>query len=282
MILIDYYGVAIGNVVAHHVDTTEDLLRHTILNSIRGYRKKYHKHYGEIVVCLEGRNNWRKEYFPEYKHGRKKANEASKTDWPKLFDVLEKVSREITENFPYKVVRVDECEADDIIGVLVESTQEFGCQEDIMIISGDKDFKQLQKYNNVKQYSPVLGKFLKETNPKRFLKEQILRGDKGDGIPNVLSQDDSFVNNVRQKPLSEKTLEELISDPKSHGENVYRNYLRNQTLIDLNNTPEPIKEKILSTYNNIDASKNKAKVLNYLMKHRCRKLMEIAGDFTNG
>jgi hypothetical protein len=282
MILIDYYAVAIGNVVAHHVDTTEELLRHTILNSIRSYRKKHFAEYGEVVICLEGRKNWRKEFFPPYKQHRQKDHDASATDWNKLFEIITKVADELRDNFPYKVVKVDECEADDIIAELVESTQEFGCQEPVIIISGDKDFAQLQKYPNVKQWSPVQSKYIKEAKPYDFLNEHILRGDKGDGVPNVLSADTCFTDGVRQTPLSAKVMGQLIKDPKCMGESVYRNYIRNQTLIDLSKSPEEIRRKIMDTYNSIDTSKNKGKVLNYLMKNRCRKLMECAGDFTHG
>lgn len=282
MIIIDYAAVAVSTILAQGIDTNENLTRHSILNAIRMHRKRHIAEYGEVVLCLEGRSNWRKNYFPNYKHKRAGTQEESSVDWNQLYTNMDKVSDEISQNFPYRVVRVDECEADDIIAQLVESTQEFGNCEPVIIISGDKDFAQLQRYPNVKQYSPVLKKYLKEKNPRQFLIEHILRGDRGDGVPNVLSPDNTFVDNIRQRPLSKKILDKLIKDPKSQGEDVFRNYTRNLTLIDLDKTPESIKEKILNTYNSIDPSKNKGKILNYLIKHRCNNLLESAGDFTNG
>lgn len=59
-------------------------------------------------------------------------------------------------------------EADDIINSLVEYTQEFGNYEKVMIISGDKDFAQLQKYSNVDQYSPITKSLLKSMTHMLF------------------------------------------------------------------------------------------------------------------
>jgi len=282
MIIIDYAAVAVSTILAQGIDKNEDLSRHSILNAIRSHRNRFFAEYGELVICLEGRDNWRKKYFPNYKYKRAGVQEESSVDWNQLYVNMDKISDEISQNFPYKVVRVNECEADDIIAQLVETTQEFGNCEPVMIVSGDKDFAQLQRYPNVKQYSPVLKKYIKEKKPKQYLIEHILRGDRGDGVPNVLSPDNTFVDDIRQRALTQKVLDKLIKDPKSQGEDVYRNYIRNLTLIDLDKTPESIKEKILNTYNDIDPSKNKGKILNYLIKHRCKNLLESAGDFTNG
>jgi len=292
MLLIDYYAIAIGNVAAHLEGVTEDLLRHQILNSIRSYRKRFHHQYGEPIICMEGSSNWRKDYFPEYKGARRKNRDTDKKDWQLIFDSIRKVATEIKETFPYSVLQVEECEADDIIGHLVESTQQFGQCEDVLIVSRDGDFKQLQRYTNVRQYSPIDKKFLVEKNPSDFLSEHILRGDKGDGIPNVLSPNNTFVDGLRQTPLTKDKLQMLLSDPKSLGDEVYKNYIRNKTLIDLRETPEEIVTKILNTYSSdcelqslalgFEGYQRASRVMNYLMKNNCRNLMEVAGDFTNG
>ena len=107
-----------------------------------------------------------------------------------------------------------------------------------MIVSADKDFLQLQRYNNVRQYSPLLKKEYRETNPHVSLMEKILTGDAGDGVPNVLSHDNVFVDGERQRPLSRKKKDEMINelsgtDTSYQYSDWYRNYQRNRTLIDL-------------------------------------------------
>ena len=279
MILVDYSAIAISNVVTQKLDIEEDLIRHMILNSLRMHRAKHREKFGELVLCIDGSKNWRKEVYPQYKHKRKDARKESKMDWSEVFRIMNMVKEEIKENFPYKVVEVDEVEADDMVGVLCDYTQEFGQYEEVMIISGDKDFAQLQKYKNIHQYSPITRKYIKEATPRKQLMELILKGDTADGVPNVLSGDNVFVDGDRQTPLRQKKIDELINDPKALGEEVYRNYLRNKKLIDLTETPEPLREKIIYNYENQDKWDNKSKVFPYLVEKRCRRLLEDVKDF---
>lgn len=157
MILVDFSGVAIATVAINKVND-ENMLRHMILNSLRMYRTQYKKEFGELVLACDGKNNWRRGYYPQYKANRKKSREESGFDWAEAFRIVNKIKEEIKENFPYKVIHIDECEADDIIGTICENSQEFGQYEDIMIVSADKDFLQLQRYKNVRQYSPLMKK----------------------------------------------------------------------------------------------------------------------------
>jgi len=279
MILVDYSAIAISNVVTQKLDIEEDLIRHMILNSLRLHRAKHREKFGELVLCIDGSKNWRREIYPQYKYKRKDARKESKMDWSEVFRIMNMVKEELKENFPYKVVEVDEVEADDIIGVICEDTQEFGRGEDVMIISGDKDFAQLQKYSNIHQYSPITRKYIKEATPRKQLMELILKGDTADGVPNVLSGDNVFVDGERQTPLRQNKINELINDPKALGEEVYRNYLRNKKLIDLTETPEPLKEKIIYNYESQDKWDNKGKVFPYLVEKRCRRLLEDVKDF---
>jgi len=280
MILLDYNAIAISNVVTQKLDIDENLIRHMILNSIRMYRTKHKDKFGEIVICTDGRNNWRTSVFPPYKFKRKDARKESKMDWKDLFRITNMVLEEIKENLPYKVVEVDDCEADDIIGELCRYTnEEFGKYENILIVSSDKDFAQLQTMKNVNQYSPIKKGFIKESNPRKQLWELVLRGDTSDGVPNVLSGDQVFVEGVRQTPLRQKIIDQLIDNPKSMGDDVYRNYQRNRKLIDLTETPDSIKEKIINSFEEQNPIDNKTKVFPYLVEKKCRMLLESVGDF---
>ena len=281
-VIIDYNGIAIGNIVVQRLALEENLIRHMILNSIRMYRQKFGKQYGEVVIVADGKNNWRKEVFPQYKAKRKEAREESSIDWNEAFRIINLVREEITENFPYKVMHVNGCEADDVIAHIALETQEFGKFEEVMIVSADKDFKQLHKYNNIKQYSPLLKKLIKEENPRTYLMEHIFRGDSGDGIPNVLSDDNVFVEGRRQTPISKKKIEAWIAatDLESAlGPDIYRNFMRNKKLIDLTETPDPIKQEIINTYEAQDPSSNKSKVFPFLIAKRCKLLLENVQEF---
>ena len=257
----------------------ENIIRHMILNSIRMYRTKFNKYYGEVVICSDAGGNWRKKVFPQYKAARKKTRDKSSVDWDEVFRITSMVREEIRENFPYKVMHIEGCEADDCIAQLVEETQEFGKYEEVMIVSRDKDFAQLQRYPNVKQYSPMGKKFIVEKNPRTTLQEHILQGDTSDGVPNVLSPDNTFTDGLRQTPLRKKLREQLVEDPKSQGDEIYRNYLRNKKMIDLRECPDTVKTGIINTFESQDPYGNKGKVFPYLVAKQCRLLLENVQEF---
>lgn len=282
MILIDYSGISIAPIAIGHVGVDENLVRHMILNTIRMYRTKFKDKYGEIVIVADGGGNWRKEVYPEYKGKRPKAREESKIDWDEAFRIIGMVRDELKENFPYKVIHQYGCEADDSIAEIVKWTQEFGNHEEVMIVSADKDFKQLQKYKNVRQFSTMTKKFMDEPNPRLYLEEHILKGDGGDGVPNVLSDDKVFIEDRRQNVLSKKKKEALLEDPKALGEDVYRNYMRNKKMIDLTESsacPENVKQEIINTFIEQDQYKNKSKVFPFLVQKKCRLLLESVQEF---
>ena len=280
MILIDFTQTIIAslmvNLKRNEGEISEDFLRYLILNSLRNYQKRYSPTYGKIVLCTDAGNPWRRDFFPLYKAGRKKARDNDDNDWKLIFDTLQIVKDEIRENFPYHYMYVPNCEADDIIAVL---TQRFHEEEDILIVSGDKDFQQLLKYDNVQQYSPNRNDFITpEGGAKHFLKEHILKGDKGDGIPNILSNDDCLDLGIRQTPLRKPVLEKYLRISIENDDKYYRNYLRNQTLIDFEMIPQRIEDAILSEYQNVEPVKGK--VFDYLRTHRLNQLLDQVGDFS--
>lgn len=281
MILIDYSGIAISNIFAQKVTVSEDMVRHMILNSLRMYNLKYRKEYGQMVLACDG-GSWRREIFPQYKANRKTSRDASGLDWKEFFRILGMVRDEVKEHLPYKVIHIQNVEADDVIGTLTEKTQNFGEHEPVMIISADKDFIQLQQYPNVRQFSPMTKAFVKENKPFKYLYEHIMRGDSGDGIPNVLSPDNTFVDKIRQKPISTKKIEQWIASydnlDKVMDEATYRNFQRNRALIDLSKVPHDKKALIINTFESVKPNSN---VLNYLISKRCTQLIECAEEFNN-
>jgi len=283
MIIVDYSGIALASIIINKTND-ESMIRHMILNSLRMYHKRYKGVYGEMVLAVDATNNWRKKVFPQYKASRKKNRQESTFDWNEAFRLLTLVREEIAENFPYKVIRIDTCEADDIIGALVmkKSKVEFN-PEKIMIVSSDRDFLQLQKFPNVKQFSPLLKKELKEDNARYYLLNHIIRGDKSDGVPNILSNDDTFVEGFRQTPMTQKKVDSIIEDLEEgellYAASWYRNYLRNEQLIALTETPQNLYNEIINTYENQDPWSNKGKVLPYLIAKRCNNLISSVQEF---
>jgi len=284
MILIDYSQIALSNIIVQKLND-EQMIRHMILNSIRMYNKKYRNEYGQLIICADGMNTWRKDFYPEYKANRKKSRDNSSMDWTEIFRILHTVRDEIRDYLPYKVIHMEGIEADDVIASLVMETQEFGQDEPVMIVSSDKDFIQLQKFKNVKQFSPIQKKVVTDSNPRTYLFNHIMRGDSSDGIPNVLSADDTFITEKNQTPLRQKKIDEWLE----HSDNlrdvmtddIYRNYQRNKKLIDLSDIPESIRESIINNFNGQTKTPN-MKVLNYLIKKRCNNLIEVVEEFYNG
>ena len=279
MILIDLSQIMVASTMMSmgkdqsQVDT--NMVRHMVLNSLRMYRQKYHKEYGELVLCCDGRHSWRRDHFPQYKASRKTNREADKRDWTQIFECLDTIKSELKEYFPYKYIEIEEAEADDIIGVLANTWN-----EPIMIISGDKDFIQLQVRDNVDQYSPITKKIVYDVNPAKYLREHILRGDSSDGVPNFLSADNCMVDKIRQTPISKKKVELWIDqDPEDFcNEEQLRNYHRNMKLIDLQYTPSNIADQVGMQFNEVPKGK-RSELLNYFIERKLNNLIQDIGEF---
>jgi len=290
MILIDFTQIAIGSLMVainkggQEVDDT--LIRHLVLNNLRYYRSRFNDEFGELVICCDSKHYWRRDYFPNYKANRKKDRASSGYDWDFIFTTLNGIRDEIKEHFPYKVLEVYGAEADDIIATLIKNEYN---DPDTIIISSDKDFIQLHGLH-VKQYSPVSKKFVNGTVPHEYLREHIIKGDRSDGVPNVLSPDDTFTESKRQKPIRKTMLitlteamekwepKDLFQLAKCNRDTWVRNWQRNETLIDLNKIPDDIRNEILREYKNAQTG-DRSKLFNYFVEKKLNNLIQSIGDF---
>jgi hypothetical protein len=297
MILVDYSQVALAAILTFQRELkgteseVKNLIRHVTLSTIKSYKKKYGKEYGELVICCDGRKYWRKEFFEQYKGMRKSNRDKSDLDWKLIFDTLSEMREDIAKHFPWRVIHVDRAEADDIIAVMSKWLQENqlvqeGLVEEtqkVLILSSDKDFKQLQLYPTVKQWSPMQKKYITASKQeiRDFMIEHIVKGDTGDGVPNILSKDDVFMIGERQKPMSAKRLAEFIDKgfDACKNDDERRNWHRNATLVDFQFIPEDVQKSIVDTYLSNKPNGDKMTVMNYLMEHRCRLLLEELEDF---
>lgn len=280
MILVDLNQVLLSGIMAQISDRSvkieEGLVRHLVLNILRTHIKQFKSEYGDVILCCDNKRYWRKEFFPFYKAGRKKSREKSDLNWQLIFEILGKIKQELKDYFPYRVIDVDGAEADDIIGTLAPK---FSNHEKVLILSSDNDFLQLQVHKNIKQYNPATKKFVKSENPIVELKEKIIRGDKGDGIPNIFSPSDCFVLEQRQKTISKNKLEQFLNEHHSQYDELSRiGFSRNQTLIDLNCIPDNIRQSILKTYNDVKVPP-KSMLINYFMENKLKNLMEVIEEF---
>lgn len=294
MILLDWSQIVISSSLAvggsdldKGKDTKKamDIIRHAALTSIQKYRHDYGKKFGEIVVCADGWDNWRRGYFPNYKASRKSKRETSKTDWKMIFSFASDLLQELRETFPYKVVHIAEAEGDDVIAVLTKHITEsypqmVGVVEEpdpILIVSSDGDFKQLHKHRNVRQWNPLMKKYVSKPEAD-FLLEKVIKGDPGDGVPNVLSGDDTFITESRQKPVTSKVMERFKSGT-SLSDTDKRNLHRNRTLIDFDYIPESVSKSIIDNYESQTTKRDLNAIMNYLIKHRCRLLLDHIQEF---
>ena len=289
MIIVDINQIMISNLMVqingrNAPELNEDLVRHMVLNSLRAHNKKFRKEYGEMVIACDSGNVWRKQIFPNYKAGRKANREKSEHDWDAIFNTLAAIKNEIKTFMPYKVIEVESCEADDIIATLIKKVKNMIIPEHkkkILILSGDKDFIQLHG-PNVKQYNPVLNKFVgKGEDPVIYIREHILKGDRSDGIPNVLSDDNVFIEGRRQKPLSKKKLNNWVNDVffyTNFTEEEEKNYSRNRKLIDLSCIPQDIEDKINNEFNDVKVA-TRDKILGYFINKKLKTLIEVIDEF---
>jgi 5'-3' exonuclease len=279
MILIDYNQIFLSGFFAAvgkhtNIEVDEDSMRRVLLNIIRSISKKYKREYGQIVLAVDSHIHWRKEYFPYYKAKRRQARQKSDIDWNRLHEVMSILKNEIKEYFPYKVIEVEGAEADDVIAELCRRHFD----QKILIISADKDFKQLHWYANVRQFDPIRKQWIKENNPQEYLFTHILQGDRGDGIPNVLSEDNCLATGIRQKRLTQKQIATFTHSKDLSEHKYHRNYIRNETLINLTKTPDEIKQKISEEYLKDFKPRNNS-VMNYFIKHKMSDELQALSEF---
>jgi|APSaa5957512535_1039671.scaffolds.fasta_scaffold81635_2 5'-3' exonuclease len=287
MILVDINQVMISNIFMQmrfggsDNALDEGMIRHMVLNGLRSYKRKFGDKYGEMIICADDRHYWRKEMFPYYKAGRKGTQDKDTIDWQELFRILNKVRDEVRNHFPWKMIQVEHAEADDCIGTLCyEFGIEFGGGEPILILSSDKDFVQLQKFSNVDQYSPIQKKWVKEKNPERYLREHIMAGDKGDGIPNFLSDDNCLVEDSGvKKTLGKVKIGKWINQAPEDfcDEKMLRGWKRNEALIDLALVPDNVKHQVMKQYNT--EHKPTGDLFSYFITNKLKHLMKDIRDF---
>jgi len=284
-ILMDFNQVILASLfssIGNHtnIDIDENVIRHMFLNSVRTNRKKFHKDYGEIIICADGKNTWRRDAYPYYKANRKKTRDKSDLDWNNVFNIMNVIRDEMREFFPYKVIHIDHCEADDIIGTIIhkEGTDLNVGGEKYLVLSADKDFIQLQTYANVDQYDPIRKRWLTDKNPSQFLEEHIIKGDSGDGVPNILSADNCLAVGERQKPMTQKRMGLYRGTTENMDEETIARYNRNKKMIDLREVPQNYQDAIIAEYTK-EETVGRSQLFNFFITKKLKNLVSDIQDF---
>lgn len=289
MILIDFSNIAVASFMAGMYAAKAEggepynpnMLRHMILNAIRYAIKNHADTYanGGVFLCVDS-SSWRKERFPNYKAKRAKNRDKDGVDWDWFKDQTNQLLEDIRANFPVHVVKVERAEADDIIATICRN---YGyCRT--LIVSGDEDFYQLHS-ETVQQYAPVKRAFIKpEVSPAHSLHELIVKGDTGDGVPNIRSADDVFLTEgTRQSPITAVKLAEWLGKKPEEfcDSTMLRNYHRNQMLVDFSFIPKDVSDAVITAFEEERARElpNLAQVRRYLIEKSLLNLMEGLMDF---
>lgn len=291
MIVIDLSQTLYASILAYdvkHPDKIDiNIFRHICLTAIYNILMKFkYSEYGpDVVIACDMKSNWRKELFSYYKYNRKKSRSDSDIDWEVVFKNFETIKEELKEYFTqYKVIEVERAEADDVIYVTTKYCYERNIP--LMIISSDKDLVQLHRYPNVKQFDSIRKVYKEIDDPVKFLDYQIFKGDNSDGVPNVLSPENSYYIGQRCKPLYESKIEKWLEDPMFKfnpegvlGEEVYKRYEKNKKLIDLTCLPKDIYDNIYKELEKDFDTRDSNKLLNYFCDKKLTNLMQHIQDF---
>ena len=273
MILVDANQIAISHLMVRQKiedGINIDSVRRSIIKVLARIQKQFGPEYGKMVLCYDDKNYWRSQVFPYYKKNRKQEREASKYDWDLVISVLNSIRDEIRRHLPYYVIQVHGAEADDVIATLARSL----ATDKILVLSADKDFIQLQRDKRVKQYDPIRNRWIENEDPIHYLQEHIVRGDRSDGIPNILTCDDAIVNGKAQKKMSKEKISALASMKPEDFTNFIRlrNWKRNSELIDFSNIPSSIKNNIIMKFTKYRL--NKSIDLQYFIDNNIQDLIE--------
>jgi len=276
-ILVDANQIAISHLmVRNKIDQKIDIdnIRKSIVRVLGRISKRFGGEYGKMVLCYDDKNYWRRDVFPFYKKNRKKEREESHIDWDAVFSVLNIIRDEIRKNLPFSVLQIHGAEADDIIGSLCIHNSHKDSPEKMLILSADKDFIQLHRFSFVSQYDPIRNRWITNDNPVQYLQEHIIRGDRSDGIPNILTCDDAIVSGKVQKKMSKDKISALASmDPENFTNYIrLRNWKRNAQLIDFSYIPQSVVERILSAHHK--SRPPKAVSVEYFIQNNIQELLE--------
>lgn len=259
-------------------NVTVDNLRIRLLDHILNINKKFKRQYGSNIILALDSGSWRKKIFPYYKFKREEKRQADEYDWKTIYSHYEVIINEINDFFPYSILKVKGAEGDDIVATLCKEIR----NEEIMIISRDKDFMQLHRNENVSQYDPIVNKMISVTEDIDYhLFHHIMKGDESDGIPCIYSPETFYTQSLRprQQTVYQNVVREIYKysdqELKKYFDNkeVFKRFEQNRRLISLDHIDEEVKNNILNTYKSFEPRKARVGVImEYLREKKLTSL----------
>jgi 5'-3' exonuclease len=290
-----------------------DMYFHLMLKSLIGIKKLTGVKSDKVVLCIDG-NSWRKQLYPEYKAHRKtkRDKEKSEFDWKEFFKVTDELLSIIEKTTKIKVLRSPNAEGDDSIFVLSKYLSDRNIQS--VIVSSDKDIKQVLRHDNVEMYDPILREYITGYDTKSLL-THVLQGDSGDNIPSIKDStefDPEFIKHLKVSGIHLTKVEDVtklevfrnILD-EYDGKNVYKparfgpvgaqkivdagnvrnilrenplyakHFKRNRKLIDMRKVPIEIKEDIIRVFEEYPVCKNDLFTLqDWVVSHKMKDILK--------
>ena len=224
----------------------------------------------ERVICLQDSESWRKQVYPEYKANRAAKREQSVVNFDVFFPVLEKFINDIADSFKnIPFVKIPYAEADDCIATIVKNHPDW----DIINVSSDRDFYQLFKYPNYRQWDAMKHTFIEGLDPDVELMVKILTGDSSDNIPGLKRG----IGPKRALKIINEDVNQWIENEKLQPE-----YERNMKLISFDCIPKEIELAINDVINNLTYGEpDTKKYFKFIQMSGLAELMNTFTDYVN-
>lgn len=168
---------------------------YTYLRMVIGYLKRLNVTLDDTVIIAQDFGSWRKAIDKTYKAQRKDFRESfeEKEWWEERYREFNNLYEQLKIATPWHFIKIYKCEADDVISV--------GCRyypdNELIIVSSDKDLEMLAQYEHVKIFSPITKKFKVIKNPMKVLLDKI----QGDISDNLLDKPSSEAEFERRKKI---------------------------------------------------------------------------------
>lgn len=276
------------------------LALHMAFQSVHKYYKKFKP--DQIAFTFEGGRNWRKTYTKStdaVSGNIYKANRVKDASMEPYFALMDSFREVMQLHSSAIILRNDLCEGDDVFAGYVEvNAVRSDGQDEIIGISGDRDFVQLLKYPGFRLINPDNGKDRNQPGDKEyyedidyFLFKKCVRGDMGDYVFSAYPKvRETKIIKAYEDPLYRAEFMRETWDIKDEDGNVIKTnvvgelFEENKLLMDLTAQPEDIRASIVETV--LDAEENigtysNFHFLKFLGQHKLNTIAEHIDQYTD-
>ena len=243
----------------------------------------------DVIILMDQKdpehNYWRNYIMKEYKGTR------SKWSCPIPKDIFNKqmqvMKDDVKKHFPWKIVKVTGAEADDSVGVLTRRLNDAVN----VVISTDSDLQQVLVNDMNYIYEPRKNIIIDHTADTKYdLFVKFIKGDAGDGIPNIFSDEDTLITQgKRQKAVKKTLVNEMYEEYQNNGfksvkdkyewtDVITTRFVHNRKMIDLKMIPEDIVNSINKEYDEFVPNGDGTTFMNYCINQGLTPLIQRATE----